>query len=65
MIRVIELESGKLVYQGEWDKAPQGAVKTYLDSVAKHHGAENVENYLRFKDTPLALLYKGFNVEVL
>ena len=64
-------ENGKLVgpllYTGTVDEAMEKGppvLREYLKAVADYHGRDKLEYYLEHKCPPMALLYRGYILEV-
>ncbi len=53
----------RLLYEGDIEGLPPGPAREYWEEVKRWHGA-NAEEYLRWKAPPMALIYRGYSLEV-
>lgn len=68
LYRIVEDGDGderlELIYKGDVEGLPPGPAREYWEEVKRYHGA-NAEEYLRWKAPPMALIYRGYSLEVL
>ncbi|GAA5335145.1 hypothetical protein [Thermus hydrothermalis] len=54
----------QVVYEGDIEGLPPGEAKEYWEAVKAHYGEEYAWEYLKAKAPPMALIYRGWSLEV-
>ncbi|BDG17749.1 hypothetical protein TbrSNM41_24830 (plasmid) [Thermus brockianus] len=62
-VRLSDLQ-GNLLYEGDVEGLPPGEAREYWEAVKAHYGDGYAWEYLKAKAPPLALVYRGYALEV-